>query len=62
MIFEKLVTARKPHTCCQCLKLIQPGQRYVMVRITPNHDDYDNRHWLSYASHETRYCDLPVPS
>jgi len=29
---ETLVVAKKPHTCCECGDIIQPGQQYELVK------------------------------
>lgn len=50
MIRSTAHTARKPHLCCDCnysggKPAIQPGDRYLSMVASPDHDDLGNRHW-----------------
>lgn len=56
MIFETEHVTRYLRECCNCGGPIKPGQKYVRVRITPQHDDFDNTGWLHYSSHLPLAC------
>lgn len=46
-------TAKKRHTCAQCLKPIEPGQRYIDSRLPPG-SELGYTRWLHAAFHLTR--------
>lgn len=42
-------TARKPHRCMTALCHIHPGDRYLEMVASPDHDDLGNLGWMRSA-------------
>jgi len=49
---ERVVTARKDHTCCECRKTIHPGERYEYVFMVT--DDIPKTYKTCYSCMEIR--------